>query len=106
MDGWELMLDNLLDEAAASIGLSTMNIVLTVLCLLLVLSLLVSFILIALAAWSSDSPFGAAVQAGLVGGTGSATDNGRKKSPAEDMAKVEEIATELIAMKEAAAQEG
>jgi len=106
VDGWELMLDNLLDEAAASIGLSTMNIVLAVLCLLLVLSLLVSFILIALAAWSSDSPFGAAVQAGLVGGTGSATDNGRKKSPAEDMAKVEEIATELIAMKEAAAQEG
>ena len=80
---WDELTEVLLEEQAASFGLSQRHIMLAILWIIVTLCLLFLFIFFALAGWQNDASFDAVVRSLMIGGVGTATTALRKRSAAE-----------------------
>jgi len=65
-NGWEKLVQVFLERSATNVGVSNLQILFTVAYLVFMLSLLLAFVLVALAAWNTNDSFIATVQSGLV----------------------------------------
>lgn len=83
-DGWAFLCQRVVEREVAALGLSTTDIVFAVVSATLGVSLLFAFIFTAIAGWSSNNSFEAAVQTALVSMSGIFVKAVRKRAPAED----------------------
>ena len=95
--GWEGLVQAFLESAADGQGLSLVQIVMVVMYSLTLLALVLTFVLIALSAWRSQtgSSFEATVHAALVSGCGKASAALRKKGAAEE-GNVDELVDKIM----------
>ena len=104
-EGWDMMLEVLLENAADSLGLSKAQIIMACVYILTILVLLVFFILLTIGAWNNESSFNAIVQSALISGVGKATTALRQKSKAESSENLGDIVEGLIDNQKEAADE-
>jgi len=104
--GWELMVQIFLEESAASLGLSTADIVFVVVSLVTILALVIAFVLMTLSAWANEGSFEAVIQSLLISGCGKATTLLRKRSKAEDNGNMDGLVKKLMKDQEDATSEG
>ena len=104
-EGWDMMLEVLLENAADSLGLSKAQIIMACVYILTILVLLVFFILLTIGAWNNESSFNALVQGTLISGAGKAVTALRQKSKAEDGESLAGLVDEILdGQKDAAAE--
>ena len=104
-EGWEMMLEVLLENVADSLGLSKAQIIMAWVYILTILVLLVFFILLTIGAWNNESSFNALVQGTLISGAGKAVTALRQKSKAEDGESLEGLVDQILdGQKDAAAE--
>ena len=82
-EGWEFAVRQILEQAAESVGLSSTQIILAIVIMLLWLSLLFAFLFLASQGWYNDKTFDSVVQTLLVAGSGKAVTLMRRRSAAE-----------------------
>ena len=103
---WDLVMNDLLDESAESVGLGRAQIVFIVAYMLTLLGLVIAFVLVTLAAWANEDNFGAVIQSLLVAGAGKTSTSARTKGDAEDPDKVDDLVDGFLEQKEAEREEG
>ncbi len=104
-EGWDMMLEVLLENVADSLGLSKAQIIMAWVYILTILVLLVFFILLTIGAWNNESSFNALVQGTLISGAGKAVTALRQKSKAEDGESLEGLVDQILdGQKDAAAE--
>ena len=104
--GWDLMVETFLAEGAESAGLGTNQILMLVAYIVLVLSLVIAFILITLAAWTNESNFASVVQSLLIGGAGRSATSARSRGEAEDPERVDAVVKDILGEQKKANEEG
>jgi hypothetical protein len=103
---WDLVIDDLLDDGAESVGLGRVQIVFIVVYTLIFLGIVIAFVLVTLAAWANEDKFGAVVQSLLVAGAGKTSTSARTRGEAEDPEKVDDIVEGFLEQKQADNDEG
>ena len=107
LDAWKWLEEKLVSDAAADMGLSDGNAVVTVGTMVLMLTLLFAFIFVALKGWKDSGSFESTVQSIFLSGSGVAAHFSRKGSKGEraekdDMERAAVRATSAAALQEAA----
>ena len=65
-DAWELLMREIIEGHLRSLGLSPMQVAMTVIYIIVLLVLLFAFVILVVGAWVGNSDFGAVAQSGLI----------------------------------------
>merc|ERR1711871_1390462 len=96
VDGWEYLMEGILESAADGLGLSTIQIVAAVLTLMSYLAILFIFIFLALGGWYNEASFDSIVQSSLVAGSGKFVKTLRNRSKAENPDDVDGLVSAIM----------
>jgi len=91
----EMMIQIYLEHTADRLGLSTAQIIMVVVYILIFLGLLISFILLAISAWQNKSSFNAVIQSALISGAGRGVTALRQRGKAESEGNLDGLVKKL-----------